>query len=57
MASDVNATDWEVQGVAQAGYVDIVGAGVYMFVFRSKLANCRAPYVFAGGALGLGGSR
>lgn len=56
MATDVNARDWEVQGVAQVGGVDVVGAGLFMFEFRSKHANFRGPYVFGGGALGLGGS-
>jgi hypothetical protein len=50
------ASDWEAVGVAQAGGVYVAGAGVYFFGFRSRMANCQAQFVFAGGALGLGGS-
>ncbi len=40
------AADWEACGVAQVGLVAGVGAGLYLFEFRSKAASARAKYTF-----------
>ena len=56
MSARTKASDWEAVGVAQAGGVYGVGAGLYYFGFQSQMANCQAQFVFAGGALGVGGS-
>lgn len=50
------ATDWECVGIAQAGGAFVVGAAVYLFEFRSQIADRRAQYIFVGGAFGFGGS-
>lgn len=48
--------DWQACGVAQVGVVVGVGAGLYIFEFRSKVANTRAKYTFLSVGFGLGGS-
>jgi hypothetical protein len=55
MATNVAANDWQVVGVAQVGGVVVVGAAIYLFEFRSLVANCRVTFLFIGAALGGGG--
>jgi hypothetical protein len=56
MATNVNASDWEAQGVAQVGVAVGVGGALYLFVFRSRYADCRAPFLFIGAGVGIGGN-
>ncbi|RWP39326.1 hypothetical protein [Mesorhizobium sp.] len=56
MSLDTVSNDWQCVGVAQVAGADILGAGLYLFEFRSSAANFRGKYVFAGGGLGAGGS-
>lgn len=50
------AADWQVCGIAQVGVVVGVGAGLYLFEFRSKAANTQAIFSFLSVGIGLGGS-
>ena len=56
MASNSKATDWQACGVATVGGVRIVGAGIWLFEFRSRIADFRGSYILSAGSLGLGGS-
>ena len=56
MSTTVAASDWETQGVAQVGGAAGLGGAMYLFVFRSRSADCRALFVFIGAGVGLGGS-
>lgn len=53
MSTTARANDWQCVGVAQAGALAGVGAGVYLFEFRSRNADFRG--VFLLGTVGIGG--
>ncbi|MEP7076689.1 MAG: hypothetical protein ABI878_12860 [Acidobacteriota bacterium] len=48
------ASDWQACGVAQAGAVVGVGAGIFVYEFRSKSADIRAKLFFAAVGVGAG---
>ena len=54
MASDIRANDWEFAGVAQLGGEIVLGGGINMFEVRSRRADFRGQYIFAGLGLGAG---
>jgi hypothetical protein len=56
MSASIQANDWQCVGVAQAGAVAGVGAGVYFFEFRSRNADFRGAFNLFGAGIGLGGS-
>lgn len=56
MGVKTEANDWQACGIAQAGFVAGVGAGCYVFQFRSKNADCIGDFLFIAGGGGLGGS-
>ena len=56
MSTSTRANDWQCVGVAQAGAVAGVGAGVYFFEFRSRNADFRGVYNLYAAGIGLGGS-
>jgi hypothetical protein len=56
MSINTEAFDWEACGVAQAGGVCGLGAGIFLYEFRSRIANFRGTYLLTGLAIGLGGS-
>lgn len=56
MALETLASDWEFAGICQIGGAAGLGAGGFMFEFRSATANMREEVFFVGGGIGLGGN-
>ena len=55
MSLDRRANDWECVGVAQAGGGIVAGGGVFLYEFRSRLADFRGVYLFVGVGAAVGG--
>lgn len=56
MSRTAEGYDWEICGVAQMGGVVGVGAGVWWFMMRSRVANSQGKLILTAAGIGAGGS-
>jgi len=54
MGLGTQVSDWEFRGVGQLSLAAGLGAGGYVFQFRSEAASVRETVFFLGGGLGIG---